>query len=38
LPYRLTDEGTAIGLYEIQQRYQTDENYLLTGPTGSRQN
>jgi hypothetical protein len=29
LPYRLTDEGTAVGLYEIQQRYQTGEHYLF---------
>lgn len=29
LPYRLTDEGTAIGLYEIHQRRQTREQYLF---------
>lgn len=29
LPYRLTDEGTAIGLYEIQQRFQTGDNFLF---------
>jgi hypothetical protein len=29
LPYRLTDEGTALGLYEIQQRWQTREKYLF---------
>jgi hypothetical protein len=29
LPYRLTDEGTAIGLYEIQQRRHTGDKYLF---------
>jgi hypothetical protein len=29
LSYRLTDEGTAIGLYQIQQRWQTAEKYLF---------
>ena len=29
LPYRLTDEGTAIGLYEIQKRHQTGDKYLF---------
>lgn len=29
LPYRLTDEGTAIGLYEIQTRRQTGDKYLF---------
>jgi len=29
LPYRLTDEGTGIGLYEIQQRQQTGDKYLF---------
>jgi hypothetical protein len=28
-PYRLTDEGTAIGLYEVQQRSQTGDKYLF---------
>jgi hypothetical protein len=27
--YRMTDEGTAIGVYEIQQRWQTKEPYLF---------
>ncbi len=29
LPYRLTDEGTGIGLYEIQQRQQAGDKYLF---------
>ncbi len=29
VPYRLTDEGTAIGLYEIQQRSHTGDKYLF---------
>jgi hypothetical protein len=29
MPYRLTDEGTAVGLYEIQQRQNGDE-YLFS--------
>ncbi|MEW5961039.1 MAG: DUF3024 domain-containing protein [Chloroflexota bacterium] len=29
VPYRLTDEGTAIGLYEVQQRFQTGDKYLF---------
>jgi len=29
VPYRLTDEGTAIGLYEIQQRPHTGDKYLF---------
>jgi hypothetical protein len=28
LPYRLTDEGTAVGLYEIQERWNGDK-YLF---------
>ncbi|MCL4304060.1 MAG: DUF3024 domain-containing protein [Anaerolineae bacterium] len=28
VPYRLTDEGIGIGLYEIQQRWQTGDRYL----------
>lgn len=27
--YRLTDEGTAIGVYQIQKRWQTQERYLF---------
>lgn len=29
LPYRLTDEGTGIGLYEIQQRRRTGDKFLF---------
>ena len=29
MPYRLTDEGTAIGVYEIQERWQSNEKYLF---------
>jgi hypothetical protein len=29
LPYRITDEGTAIGVYEIQQRMHTGDKYLF---------
>ncbi len=29
LPYRLTDEGTAIGLHEIRQRWQSGESFLF---------
>lgn len=28
-PCRVTDEGTAIGVYEVQQRYHTDREYLF---------
>jgi hypothetical protein len=29
VPYRLTDEGTAVGLYEVQQRSTTGDKYLF---------
>jgi len=29
LPYRLTDEGTAVGVYEIQERFHTGDKYLF---------
>jgi hypothetical protein len=29
LPYRLTDEGIAIGLYEIKQRWRSQDKYLF---------
>jgi len=29
LSCRITDEGTAIGIYDIQQRWQTKEPYLF---------
>jgi hypothetical protein len=29
--FRVTDEGTAIGVYEIQKRFQSEEEYLFPG-------
>ena len=29
LAYRLTDEGTALGLYEIRQRWQSKQKFLF---------